>query len=222
MTVPEYMTVREAMAHFDRTRRTLESWRKKGAPGFEKEGDLVLIHVETLSGWVNKNTTPGRAKSGPKKKTRAEREAHAGKRRATKAKRRKRKGKGGEAPQEVSGDEPESKNAFPFKTDKTSERASSEGFGIIEAKRRGEVAKAMLAEVKLKKELKQVVPIDKVVECFARAGQIFKAKALAIPNRLSSKVARKKNPIEVHQLLEREMRAMLKETTDQFRNFKVS
>jgi hypothetical protein len=96
---------------------------------------------------------------------------------------------------------------------------SSENIGLLEAKRRKEVAVARIKETELAKLQSKLVEKELVLKLFRSAGHAVRSRAMALPARLSGKLCRIKDTRKMAKELQLEMRNLCKAFENEFGEF---
>ena len=82
---------------------------------------------------------------------------------------------------------------------------------LMKMKLKNEIEKGKLLEAKVKEELRELLPADKVYNAMFAKGRIVRDGILNIPDRISSLLAGIDDAAKIHEILTREFREVLEE-----------
>lgn len=161
--------------------RTIKEYVKRGMP-VNKDGTFDIAEVAT---WIAENGSAHHLK----RKTDSQKKA--------------------EIVREVKAEIQQKAKVIPIKKpDEEIPEGSDLPMSFQEAKTRGEIAKALLAELTLARELEQVANIDDLMEEFSQALVTVRASLSSMPSRLAGILAHQ-DEHEVRKILEAEITVML-------------
>lgn len=82
---------------------------------------------------------------------------------------------------------------------------------LMKMKLKNEIERGKLLEAKVKEELAELLPAEKVYNAMFAKGRIIRDGILNIPDRISSLLAGINDPSRIHEILTKEFRAVLEE-----------
>ncbi|MBQ3565470.1 MAG: hypothetical protein IJA14_04970, partial [Alphaproteobacteria bacterium] len=82
---------------------------------------------------------------------------------------------------------------------------------LMKMKLKNEIEKGKLLEARVKEELRELLPADKVYNAMFAKGRIIRDGILNIPDRISSLLAGIDDAAKIHEILTREFREVLEE-----------
>lgn len=102
---------------------------------------------------------------------------------------------------------------LPLRRHKNSSYNNSEDVHdlLMKMKLKNEIEKGKLLEARVKEELRELLPADKVYNAMFAKGRIIRDGILNIPDRISSLLAGIDNAAKIHEILTKEFREVLEE-----------